>query len=304
MLSGSNSGRPQTIYAVAHLDNFDDGASSTSSNHSSIVTPDSINDYIDNNNNQNDSIEQFERDLTTVLKVLRRDDEDPEVPALFRSRRLSLTYSWNLEDWEQHSTRFRFVHYLRTLPSSRLLRRTAPQMTAFCVVAALASIITPPGVLSRAVVPLTSLSLVSTFVGALLTLRSNTGLSRLTEGRVAWGNVVLNTREIGQIIATKIYPNNSQLALLLARHTSLFGWTLKAQLRGRQNDVEEVVRTMIPQVDADYILNQRKLPVAVLAKLRQGIQHVASTRQITSTEEMSLEKCVRELDHAIMTTGN
>lgn len=125
---------------------------------------------------------------------------------------------WTLDDWAQHTSRSRFIQYALSLPTSRLLRRIAPQFSVFVVWTALAVTISPRGLLTQAVVPLTPLSLVSTFVGALLTMRSNTGLSRLAEGRVAWGEVVLNTREVGQLIASKIYPRDPQVGFLLGKH--------------------------------------------------------------------------------------
>jgi len=130
--------------------------------------------------------------------------------------------AWKLEDWEKHSTRARFIHYARALPNSRLLRRVAPQFSVFVVWTFFVVILSPRGLLQQAVVPLTPLSLVSTFVGALLTMRSNTGLARLAEGRVAWGTVSWKVREVGQLIATKIYPKDEQMAFLLGK-LYLFG---------------------------------------------------------------------------------
>lgn len=168
-----------------------------------------------NTNQRGDSLEKFSRDVAKVLKELRLSDEDDEVPAFLRRRRLSLTNAWELEDWVHHSTRARFLHYARTFPTSRLLRRIAPQFSFFVAWALGAILISPRGVINQAVVPLTPLSLVSTFVGALLTMRSNAGLSRLSDGRAAWGSVVLHTREVGQLIATNIYSKEPQLAFLL-----------------------------------------------------------------------------------------
>jgi len=58
------------------------------------------------------------------------------------------------------------------------------------------------------------LSLMSTFVAALLTLRSNQGLSRLNEARIAWGRNLLLTRDTAQLLATYIYPANTKAGLL------------------------------------------------------------------------------------------
>ena len=243
--------------------------------------------------------------------------------AFLKQRRLSLTNSWTLDDWARHSTRWRFLHYIRSLPTSRLLNRVAPQLSVLMIWTLVAILISPRGLLSQAIIPLTPLALVSTFVGALLTMRSNTGLTRLSEGRMAWGTVVLQTRELSQLLSTKVYPRNSQLCILLARHLAIYGWVLKAHLRGTQHNVEEIVRTMLPSLDAEYLLSQRKLPAAILMRMRQGLHQLTSSspsyssssttngsntirtakaKLLTTGEEIAFERSIEQLDHALMTT--
>lgn len=81
---------------------------------------------------------------------------------------------------------------------------------------------------------------------------------------------------------------------------SLFGWTLKALLRGKEEDLSDVIRTMLPPVDAEYVLRQRRLPVPILAKLRQACQQLASQGQLTVAEEMALDRNVEELNDALL----
>ena len=105
-------------------------------------------------------------------------------------------------------------------------------------------------------------------------LWSNQGLSRLDEGRRLWSKVILNTREISQLISAFVYPVDKQLlALMLCRHVALFGWLLKSQLRSSKKDeVVDIVRVMLPnKKDADYVLSQRQKTVAVITRIRQMI---------------------------------
>ena len=55
-------------------------------------------------------------------------------------------------------------------------------------------------------VPLTPPSLLPTFVVFLLTLRSNQGLDRLSQGRAAFGLVVLYTRDLTHLISEYVFP--------------------------------------------------------------------------------------------------
>lgn len=161
------------------------------------------------------------------------------------------------------------------------------------------------GFLSKVTLPLTPLSLVSTFVAALLTLRSNQGLDRFNTGRNSFGQVVLYTRDMAQLIASNIYPRDKQLGLLLLRHIALFGWLLKNFLRGEKvtGTDEDIIRAMLPHPpDADFILRQRKKPVAVVSRLRQVIHYMADKGQLHTAEELALDHTSQELNHCIMTT--
>jgi putative membrane protein len=147
------------------------------------------------------------------------------------------------------------------------------------------------------------LSLLSTFIAALISLRSNQGLSRLNEGRLAFGKVVLYTRDMAQLIAVYIYPKDPALALKLARHVALFGWLLKNFLRGEavNGTDEDIVNAMLDPVDAAYILEQRKKPVAVVTRLRQAFVHMAGKGQLNTASEKILDHTTQELNHCIMT---
>jgi hypothetical protein len=68
--------------------------------------------------------------------------------------------------------------------------------------------------LYRIDVPLNSLSIVSTFVAALQTLRSNQGLSRLRDARFAMAKAVMLTRDTALLFSTYIYPKDKELGLL------------------------------------------------------------------------------------------
>lgn len=185
-----------------------------------------------------DSLDKFARDITTVLKELRPHGSDPTLPTLFRNINMpSFTNSWSQHDWDLHTSRWRYWKYIISFPTSRLVRRLAPQLALVVVWSCIAcwlcshDLAVHHKLLARAVLPLAPLSLVSTFVAGLLTLRSNQGLSRLNEGRLAFGKVVLYTRDMAQLIASIVYPRNRRLGLLAARHVALFAWLLKDFLR-------------------------------------------------------------------------
>jgi hypothetical protein len=216
----------------------------------------SIQETIQNNNHRafdndadnslfQDSIERFEHNVTTVLKELRVSETDNAVPALFRRDNNggpSFSKTWTLQDWERHSSRRRYLDYILTFAQSRMLRRLLPQMSVLTVWSILAvwlvstakSTSSSGSFLSHFTLPLTPLSLVSTFVAALLTLRSNQGLDRLQQGRAAFRNMLWYARDVSQLIAASVYPRHRYLALKCLRHLALFGWLLKNFMRGEE----------------------------------------------------------------------
>jgi predicted membrane chloride channel (bestrophin family) len=143
-------------------------------------------------------------------------------------------------------------------------------------------------------IPLSALTLLSSFVTLLLTYRTNQSLSRILEGRLAWGRAVLLTRDTAQLINAYIYAADKQLGLLAGRHLSLFGWLLKSRLR--DEDDTAVINTVLAPESARYVAAQRKHPVALLTVIRQVVAKMAATDKINIASQMALEGNVLELN--------
>jgi predicted membrane chloride channel (bestrophin family) len=236
-----------------------------------------------------------------------------------------MTHIWKDEDWQRQMSRWRYLREVVYMFQSRLLKRIAPALSVTLawtfVVGQLVAHKHP--VTQNIQVSLTSLSLVSTFVAALLTLRSNQGLGRLSEGRKAWGRVISMSRDTAQSLATYMYPHNPQLGLLagkkrythflqytysinihlfthlilldiIARHLSIFGWLLKCRLREGSHD-SDIIHSMLPMSpDREYVLSQRKRAVASLQRIRQIIAYMGP--QLPLAAHLSLEKNIWELN--------
>jgi len=254
------------------------------------------------NNKIVDSPDHYERDVTTVLKSIHPEEEDTTIPAVYRARRLSFTNIWTLEEWRLHSSRWRYLSSANPFQLSRLMRRILPQLTVITLwTAVVVTLGRRSPVFSKIHVPFSYLSLISGFVAALQTLRSNDSLRRLGEGRIALGNAILLTRDSAQLFAEYIYPKDQELGLMAARHLSLFCWLLKAHLREQPEN--DVMRTMLPfPSDRQYIESQRKKPVALLARLRQIISSAEKRQLISTAEQVRLEENIKGLDHVVMTT--
>jgi len=120
-----------------------------------------------------------------------------------------------------------------------------------------------------------------------------------------WSKVILNTREMSNLIVSFIYPVDKQLALMLGRHVAIFAWLLKSQLRStKRDDVVDIVRAMLPnKQDADYVLSQRQKPAAVITRIRQVIAHLGKQHKLTTAEEIALDHTAHALSEVITSTG-
>jgi predicted membrane chloride channel (bestrophin family) len=281
---------------------YANGDTSSSGSHANTFTLSKVDAAEDE-----DSLQMFSNDVKFVLHDLRGMEVDPCIPKHLMGRPSTLSYSktWNLEDWEYHNSRLRYWRYLVNFPRSRLVRRIFPlQATLFAWT--LLSVWLEDQFLNftKVRIPLSALGNISTFLAFLLTLRSNQGLARLDEARRLWSKVILNTREMSNLIATFIYPVDKQLALMLGRHVAIFAWLLKSQLRvTKTDDVVDIVRTMLPKKDADYILSQRQKPAAVITRIRQVIAHLGKQHRITTAEEIALDHTAHALSEVITSTG-
>lgn len=260
-----------------------------------------------------DSLEAYARDIQKVLD-LRSSYYDPTVPKIHHRKR-SFTNTWTLEEWKRHTSRRRYIDHILAFPRSRVLARVAPQLSILMAWTCLTCWVYDRVATPTHIISMTPLSLVSTFVAALLTLRSNQGLSRLNEGRLALGKVVLYTRDMAQLIASNVYPKDKVLGLKAARHVALFSWLLKGFLRGDEvnGTDEDILRVMLPcapneksvdglSADAAYILRQRKRPVAVVTRLRQIFALMLSRGLLTTSEASRLDHTVQQLNYCIMIT--
>lgn len=240
-------------------------------------------------------VDRFAQDVETVLKKLRPSEADPSIKGVLTMRKLSFTNIYTKEMWDQHTSRWRYIRYLREWPTSRLFRRILPQWCVLVAWSLLSSFLIKRRNVSF---PLTPLSLLSTFVAALLTLRSNQGLSRLSEGRHAFGKVVLHTRDFAHLLSTYVYPVDPVLGLMMARHASTFGWTLKGQLR--QTDESDILETMLDATDAKFVLMRRKPSSAIAQRLRQAMADLGSRNLLQNPQHNALERTVSELHSVAM----
>ncbi len=247
-----------------------------------------------------DSLERFRADVCKVLYDSRISEEDPTLPSMYLSHSPSFTMIWGDQEWEMHTSRWRYVRYMLQFPTSRLVKRTLPQMTVLFLWTCLMIPMSSKQVLfGKMHIGLTPMSLVSTFVAALLTMRSNQGLSRLNQARNAFAQVIQHTRELGQLIGVSILPYDSQMGLLAARHNAAFCWSLNAHVRGVSCD--DITETLLPNpVDAQFVSKyKRKPPAAIIMRLRQILEYLIKRNKIEKEVQKQIFQTLSKLNEAL-----
>ncbi|KAG7342070.1 bestrophin, RFP-TM, chloride channel [Nitzschia inconspicua] len=247
-----------------------------------------------------DSLERFREDVRKVLANSKISEEDPALPSLYLSHSPSFTMIWGDQEWNMHTSRWRYVRYMLQFPTSRLLRRCLPQMIVLFLWTCLMIPMSSKELLfARMHIGLTPMSLVSTFVAALLTMRSNQGLSRLNEARKAFAICVQHTRELGQLISVSVLPYDAQMGLLAARHNAAFCWNLNAHVLGTCSN--EITGTLLPNpVDAQFVSRyQRKPPAAIIVRLRQIMEYLIKRNKVEKEVQKQIFQTISKLNEAL-----
>lgn len=248
---------------------------------------------------KSNDLKEFEGDVKKVLKEMKAGVDTTVYPKLFACTKsdLSISSVWDLDMWRRHSSRSRYLRHMRQFFTTRLMKRIYPQLLCY-IMWSTANIFLVGQKSKNGMVPLSSLSLVSTFVGFLLTLRSNQGLSRLQEARQLWGRLFIVCRDTSHLLSTYVYSKDERLGLQSVRHLTLFPWLLKGLLRGTdETDLVDVV--LRNGNDATFLRSQRKRPAACVARVRRVVADAASLHGLPHAAHHQLEKNLNEMNYIL-----
>jgi len=249
----------------------------------------------------NEEMASFEADVARILKETRAGKDTSLYPPGFvaSKSRMSISHVWDLDMWKRHTSRTRYLRHTWFF-NSRLFKRVLPQLTVVTLWSAIyAKIVSKHVAKGKNFVPLTSLSLVSTFVGFLLTLRSNQSLNRLAEGRELWGRTFVVVRDTAHLLAAYVYPKDRRLGIKAARHLAIFPWLLKGRLR--DTDDSDVIDIMLPdETDRAFVTSQRKGAVANIARIRQVVANLSSRGNLLPTAaHQQIEANLNEMNYIV-----
>lgn len=219
-----------------------------------------------------DAIDSF---LYDASKIFTHVNTTLTTPCYLLSRDSSYTKSWTNAEWERHCQRSlrRYGRHFLTWHTSTTAHAVLPFVSLIAFWSAAVCFFSERfPVVMNYLQKASSLksSLLATFaspIALLLTLKTNRALDRVLDTRKAWGMMTRCSRALAGMACAYVAPTNGPLALLMCRYLAVFPWCLKGRLRGE--DDEEVIRTVLPPQEAEWLLQQEaERPVAILSRIR------------------------------------
>jgi predicted membrane chloride channel (bestrophin family) len=258
-----------------------------------------------------DSRESFRADIKRLEAARTRDD--PEVTAFKRGTAYTISVLWTPQDWDNYQAISRYWRYLRNWPFSQSMRITAPIVGFFTAWSAVVCQAKSWGYVWT--MPLAPLTIVSSALVLLLTLRTNQALNRLMDARSAWGRSKNSLRLISSFLATRVYPVNPSAALLGGRLLCTVGWSLRSANLGKcdkhptaKSKVQlvdhEALQILLPPEEAAWLGKQHKPVLAALDRLSFLLRAVAddpeyAERRLATESHRQMLENICELDQLV-----
>ncbi|GMI35370.1 hypothetical protein TrCOL_g6348 [Triparma columacea] len=177
---------------------------------------------------------------------------------------------WTLSDWKRHQATSRYFRHIVKWPISTTFRLISPVCLIFTLWSYLWIKHIMPNFFPSFLLPLSAVSLTSSAVALLLTLRTNQSLARLAEAREGLGTLVAHSRDTAAILNAYL-PKSS--AVRGCRPLSILGWVLKSQLRGEP--CLDVTEAMLSSEESEYVQGQRKKWTGLLRIIRTFVAEKA-----------------------------
>jgi ion channel-forming bestrophin family protein len=236
-----------------------------------------------------------------------RTDADISAPFTLISAGSSYTRLWTCSTWQQHSRppHLRYARHVWRWHTSTTARQILPTVLISVLWATALSLLSRRlpifnTVLTHVHGSTTAVSLLTAPLALLLTLRANSSLSRLQEGRALWGKLVLHCRTLSGLLRVYTLPHASRTTMAAARHLALLGWSVKAFVRGEASEeTAQTFATLLDDATTNWLIRGDQPPTdQVTSSLkRQPPSRIALTGRLR-------QLCAVALQESEKATGN
>jgi putative membrane protein len=187
-----------------------------------------------------------------------------------------------------------WVDCIKTLPSSRILKRTKGNILFMTAWTLIWTYIYKINKITTAL-PSTIHSILGSALSLLLVFRTNSAYDRFWEGRKAWGSVIVGIREIA--INSVIHINETYHEAIAAKLV-MFSVVLKQHLQGDKISAE--LYPFVKDRDSvDVLQAKRNRPVAVLQELNTMFHSYLREEYRDKVEATLHEKEFQEATHSL-----
>ena len=221
----------------------------------------------------------------------------------FKRTGTSMSVLWSPGDWDRYVSPTRYFRHLMSWPFSKTAAIIAPVVSTFTAWSAVVCLAKHLGFVWT--MPLAPLSIVSSAVVLLLTLRTNQALNRMLEARSAWGRAKNYCRVIAGFVSTRVAPVNPSAAFLSGRLLCSVGWSLRSAMLSGKID-QEALDMLLPPEEAEWVGKQSKPALAALDRLSHILRAVADDpeyagRYLSAESHRIMLENIGELDQLIGT---
>ena len=191
----------------------------------------------------------------------------------------------------------RWRGFLRGWLSSSILRAVVPRVG---LISAWAALVCSLG--RRLPMSAVPLQLQGTAIGLLLVFRTNNAYERVAEARALMGRMILLSREIASGAVVYLQRDSdgepAEAAYQICRYLALFTWLFKARLRDGE-DASDVVRAVLSEEDAAWLLAQRSPVTASISRIRHLLQDQFLAGKLAPQMHFKLDQNLFDLYQAI-----
>ena len=238
----------------------------------------------------NTYISSFQQDLKSLTNL---PPTTLTTPCHLILRDRTYTLPWTLTHWSRHQAPSlqRYWHHISNWIHSTTAASIVPVVAVELLWAVCVSL--AAGWIPRVELGITKFTVTMTFLQSpvllLLTLRTNRALDRLLEARRAWGSLNSNIRSLMGLVCNYILPEDPRGAIVIARYLVVFSWTLKAVLRGEEDDaLVEAMFSSEEELRREYSWLKQcegKRPIAILTRLRYLLARYSHSQPIVKDEK-------------------
>jgi putative membrane protein len=139
------------------------------------------------------------------------------------------------------------------------------------------------------------ISLVGVALSILLVFRTNTAYDKWWEGRVQWGNIVNNSRNLAMLYQSILASNDSENRDFFAKSLANFAFSLKGHLR---DGVKVDFLLHLSDSEKQALARQNHIPNFILANMYKQTQNIYQDRKMSGEDILNIKPHLQALTDA------